>query len=99
MKSKMMVLATIFIVSTMVTPVLAGKGMGGSSRLQYKNGMSNGTGTMLQSQTQQRNQYRYQKSQPSDASVNQTRSQLRTRDPLTHTTVSTSPLPTVNTDQ
>jgi len=99
MRRKLLVFAVIFIVCAMATPVLAGKGKGGSSRSQYNSSMRSGAGTMSESQIRQQNQYRYQKSQPSDSSVNQTRSQLRTRNPLTHTPVGSMLQPMNNIGQ
>ncbi len=77
---------------------MAGKGKGDMSRSQYNSSMNSGAGTMLQSQIRQQNQYRYQKSQPTDSS-NQLRSQLQTRDQLTHTSISTTLQPVNNIEQ
>ena len=85
MKRKMKVFAIMFLACTLATPVLAGKGGGNANRSQVKSGSNSNLGTMTQRQTRQQNQYQYQMQESAETTGSKTRSQLRTRDPLTHT--------------
>jgi len=85
MKRKMMVLAVMLLTCTLATPVLAGKGSRNSIRHQYSGGSNPNFGAVTQSQARQQNQHRYQTKQFTESSASKIRSQLRTRDPLSHT--------------